>query len=1253
MPVSEEDIAALEAEVAALLGILEMLSEAGSDGSSVEALEAAIYCYADQVEQIGAAVGNAGFLGLRDVCLLFREHLIHPDFNAQGLSDDARQLLEEWPILVMGYFADPTDAQMGEPLLEHLCSPVWKIPVSAEDAGFLREMLTCGALEPDADDEADREEPAVIAKKTDDSTLEIIEAAELEAADLEVTKTSEAAFEFPVITDPAEALSAQIDTETVADTQSLFLPVLIKVAISSNAIEPSVIADETLTASAETNVDDLQEEAVVIDINNPESAEEECAVVEAVEAAEADEADEANEADEEEPAGSSGDTRQELLDIICAEIVQIAEAADEILAVASAADSAPADRAEVLSGYAEHLERLGDASGSIGLVGLQQVCAVLQNNLTELAVQDHPLTTDQRDAVQTWPDLALNYLQALNDHSACAALANYLRDDRWPQPLMTTDVEPLIDLLATAKLVTEDPDVESRPRQATTQDVSLDLPADVNAELLDGLLQELPHQAAEFSASIQRLAAGGGGLKDVDVARRIAHTLKGAGNTVGVRGIATLTHQMEDILQALAQHEALPNRALAETLLNAADCLESMSESLLGMSAPPSQAQAVLQEVLDWANRIDRYGIPADNDAPLPSPVAAQPTPVASVEAEAEADSAAPAVGSTTAPEATLRVPAHLVDELLRLVGESIILTGQVQEQVRKTVAHTRSVMGQNRLFLQLTNELEQLVDIRNVSSPLSRSIQRGDFDPLELEQYNELNTVTHRLVEAVTDTRELDRAIADNLSTLDSLLVDQSRLHRESQEAVLRTRMVPIQTIVPRLQRSVRQTCRLVDKEAELTVRGADTPVDSNVLNDMVDPLMHILRNAVDHGIESPAERQRLGKPPVGHIELRVLREGNAIVIRCQDDGAGLNLDIIRQTALERGLISADQILEDEALIRLILLPGFSTRGTATQTSGRGIGMDMVYSRLLDMKGSLHIQSKPGAGCLMEMRLPVTLIATHALLVRLQGRLYALSDRGIEQILYPGAGTIQRLGKITTYQVGEAIYELSSLETLLNLPTDQRSQHRAEPPALLVREETGAIRAVLTQEVVDSRDLVVKPLGRYVPKINGVVGATILGDGSVAPVLDLPELLRTPVLLQAASAAQSTSPTASAPRRQTALAVDDSLSARRSLAQFAQDAGLEVRTARDGLEAVEIINRKRPDIVLADLEMPRMNGLELAAHLRANQATKDLPVIMITSRSTDKHRLEAERAGVNVYVTKPFVEDELLGHIKKLLRPS
>jgi chemosensory pili system protein ChpA (sensor histidine kinase/response regulator) len=315
---------------------------------------------------------------------------------------------------------------------------------------------------------------------------------------------------------------------------------------------------------------------------------------------------------------------------------------------------------------------------------------------------------------------------------------------------------------------------------------------------------------------------------------------------------------------------------------------------------------------------------------------------------------------------------------------------------------------------------------------------------------------------------------------------------------------------------------------------------------------------------------------------------------------------------------------------------------------------MDMVYSRLLAMKGSLRIQTQPGQGCLMELRLPVTLISTHALLVRLRNRMVALSDRGIEQILYSGVGVIQQLGKVATYRMGDEVYELTSLETLLNLSPDQRAQGRATPPVLLVREETGAVRAVLAQEILDSRDLVVKNLGQYIPRLDGIVGATILGDGSVAPVLDLPELLRAPAARQAArTVARAAAPATSAPHRPFVLAVDDSLSARRSLAQFAQDAGFEVRTARDGLEAIEIIKGKRPDLVLADLEMPRMNGLELTAHLRANQTTRAVPVIMITSRSTEKHRREAEMTGVNIYLTKPFMEDELLGHIHQLLRPA
>jgi chemosensory pili system protein ChpA (sensor histidine kinase/response regulator) len=655
-----------------------------------------------------------------------------------------------------------------------------------------------------------------------------------------------------------------------------------------------------------------------------------------------------------------------------------------------------------------------------------------------------------------------------------------------------------------------------------------------------------------------------------------------------------------------------------------------------------------LQQVLDWANRIDREGLPASNDPE--SPIQHDAATAVPTNTPVEA----PALPTTTVP--MLRIPATLVDNLLRLVGESVILTGQIHEQVHKTIRHTQSVQRQNRLFQQLTAELEQLVEIQNLSSPLSRPLSASGFDPLELEQYNELNTVTHRLLEVATDARELTQNVRNNLTTLDTLLVSQRRLQRENQEAVLRTRMVPVKTVVPRLQRSVRQTCRLTDKEAELQVSGTETLMDSNVLNDLVDPLMHLLRNAVDHGIERPALRKELGKDPKGRIMLTFAREGNRIVVRCQDDGAGLDWQAIRRTAEQRGLLSSEKPLEEEELSRLILLPGFSTRIDTTQTSGRGIGMDAVYSRVQEIKGSLSIESRPGEGCQIELRLPLTLISTHALLVRLGEQRFAISDRGIKQILYPGSGQIHKLGGILTYQTEDEIYELSMLAALLQLPADATSETDGVCPLLLVQDESGATRAVLVEEVLDSRDMVVKSLGKYLPKLAGIVGATILGDGSVIPVLDLPELLRTSVPgygLPAAVERREVVQELSTRHQRCALVVDDSLSARRSLAQFIADAGFTVRTAKDGLEAIEIIDSERPDLLLVDMEMPRMNGLELTSHVRANAATRHLPVIMITSRSTDKHRREAKVAGVTVYLTKPFAEDELLEHIGQVLEQA
>ncbi|MCP5458865.1 MAG: response regulator [Gammaproteobacteria bacterium] len=1206
-----------ETEVARLLIVLESLASSHDDTPATVTPED-MTRYANQVERIGLTAGAQGQWGLQDVCLLLNMNLETLSARGEPLANvEFESLLATWPILAMDYLNAPADPETSQALVTHLQHSVWPTPLETDEARVLTSVLMSNVG--DMKQAHATAEPSPEPAQSPSSYSEILP----EQHSFTATESDQSKKQY--LSEPSDVEQADRagDSGFAEESESSGL-------ISESDDEP--VAE----------VSEASESAGFLSEGDDEPA------TEVNQAREVEETEAIEDEDETDTAESVG-VNPELLEILAAEIAQMEESVAEMLATISSEQSDVETRRETLSTFAEEIERLADASEAVGLAGMNQVCAHVQANILELAAQERPLTDDEQAVIAGWPTAVSAYLGGITDLAACQSLTQYLQDGRWPNPWPAEESVTLTEQLAAPVPVAEEMMGEARQEIAAPEDVSLALPEDVNPELLDSLLQELPGQTAELSAAVQRLAQGDGGLDDVDVAQRIAHTVKGAGNTVGVRGIATLTHHMEDILLAFSKHKTLPTRALSETLLNATDCLETMSEALLGMSAPPTQALNVLQEILDWANRIDREGIPAEDDqAPTPRKPVAVPVPTTAGEEE----TASTAAEHAAAP--MLRVPATLVDDLLRLVGESIILTGQIQERVRKTMGHARSVQEQNLAFQQLTAELEQLVDVRGITSPLTKITRpgKGNFDPLELEQYNELNTVTHRLLEVANDSQELSLGVEGDLTALDTLLVDQGRLHRESQEAVLRTRMVPVKTIVPRLQRSVRQTCRLTDKEAELLVKGSDTLIDSNVLNDMTDPLMHILRNAVDHGIESPDIRQAQNKNPVGRIHLSFFREGNAIVVRCQDDGAGLSLPAIRQAAEQKGLINPGKVLSDEELSRLILAPGFSTRSEVTQTSGRGIGMDMVYSRIQQIKGSLNIASKAGQGCTIELRLPVTLISTHALLVRIRNQLYAISDRGIGQILYSGIGKFQKLGTTTTYHIDNDIYELSSLEELLKLPPDRRIEDRSVRPLLLVHEESGAVRAVLVEELVDSRDLVVKSMGPYIPKMRGIVGATILGDGSVAPVLDLPDLLRAPISSQQAMPTpqgtqyeQQTEIT-----RRSALIVDDSLSARRALAQFIEDAGFEVRTSKDGMEAAAIINSKAPDILLVDLEMPRMNGLELTTHVRSQEATRNLPIIMITSRSTAKHIQEAEAAGVNYYMTKPFAEDDLLGRINQLL---
>ena len=894
------------------------------------------------------------------------------------------------------------------------------------------------------------------------------------------------------------------------------------------------------------------------------------------------------------------------------------------------------------------LERLGAAAETAGYRALTPICARLNANIRILIGNIGEFSSGRLNLLIEGLDLIRNYLFDPGSIIAGQQLVFLLNDEGWPLPLALTDASDIL-----ARIRENDPaDIErneEQPRKATAsaEDVSLDLPDDVNRELLEILLQELPLQTQQFSEAVQHLHDGGC-AEDVLVAQRIAHTLKGSANTVGINGVAFLTHQLEDILTACSKQGRLPQGQLAYVLLSAADCLEGMSEALMGLGEPPSDARSVLQEVLDWANQIDREGVP-ESDAVKEQ---IEEFVADGVSRSEDRPAAAPAQ-STMA-----RISAELLESLFRLSGETIILNTQALESMRRVRIQLDSMQNQFSLLQQLGNELERLIDLRDLSG-LGLGASGAGFDQLEMDQYNELHTVSRRMAESAIDAREFSLDAVKELNNMNEVLDFQQRMVIDAQEIIMQTKLVPISTITARIERTLRQTCRLTGKKCNLEISGESILIDGDTLGSLVNPLMHILRNAIDHGIESEDERLALGKSAEGLINLEFDREGNNIILRCRDDGRGLDYPAIRKAAVTKGYIHPGQDISEEELKRFILRSNFSSRTVITQTSGRGVGMDVVHSQIRDMGGTLTLHSLTGRGLKVEIRVPLPLSMTYALITNVGHYRVAIANKGISQIVFSEDGVISHRDGVTGFQLEDGVlsdegesggfYPMVRLSDLLHVH-DKRQHAHAYGSILLVRNEDRTF-AVLMDRIVDSLNVVIKGMGEYIGKIPGYIGATILGDGAVIPVLDIPELLRAPTEFSAGenvvAIGESENPDANLP---IVLVVDDSLSQRRALEQLLTDAGFAVRAARDGIEAVEMLAKFKPDFVLTDLEMPRMNGIELVAHIRNQERLMKVPIIMITSRTTQKHRDMAEEAGVDFYFIKPVRDIELVVKINDLL---
>ena len=909
---------------------------------------------------------------------------------------------------------------------------------------------------------------------------------------------------------------------------------------------------------------------------------------------------------------------------------------------------------EALENYANQLERIGQTAEMIGMPGLNAWCNSLNGVLPSVIFMEGDARVQACQHLAAWPKLVDQYLQAPADFDSSMALAEYLASPTLAQPFDENSSIALVEALTTPPVVPQELMAQlvkaDAPVSVSIGDVSLAVPDNADRDVFNAFIDEAPHNVEEFSALTSRIAAGQADVNDLRSAKRIAHSFKGSANIVGIRGIATLGHHTEDVLEYFEKNPVKPPRALGRSLVEASDCLAQMVGYLRGDESAPENAFEVLSEIVAWANKVKSGEIA--NMADDASIEVLQP---ASEEARPEVP-AAPAAENEA--QATLRVPVKTVDEIFRLVGEMTTKIVQLESQVANVNARTNALLAHNLVVQQRVVEIEKLVMLRGMS--LTPADMAGDesFDPLELDRYNELHGATRSLVEVTTDAREMTDNLEAGVTRLRIEVAQHSNINKELQYQVIATRLAPVNVLAARLLRNVRQTCQQTGKQAELVITGGEIQVDGDVLNKLADPLLHLLRNAVDHGIELPEDRAVAQKPAVGIINLNFSRQGSGIVVTIRDDGKGLDYERIRAKAIERELIRPDQQLTQLELARLVLLPGFSTRDQVSEISGRGVGLDVVATRLANIKGTVELSSEPGHGCEIVLRFQASLVTQHTLLVEAGKQIFAIPIHYIREAFPGGFGQVKKTQAIDGlnrpdeviwhFIIRDESFPIRDLTPLTGYPSSPPSEELfSAMPKVLIRTMDGTM-AMLVDRLIDSRSVMVKSMGKYLPRVHGISGVTIMGDGSLVPLLNLPELLAAPIAVTAAAADLAAAARLQARR---ILVVDDSLSVRKGLMQLLQDAAYEVKGAGDGMDAIRVLESFDPHLICTDMEMPNMNGLELAQHLRMEETTRHLPIIMITSRSTEKHREQAMRAGVDIYLTKPYTDADLLKHVHNALQ--
>ena len=767
--------------------------------------------------------------------------------------------------------------------------------------------------------------------------------------------------------------------------------------------------------------------------------------------------------------------------------------------------------------------------------------------------------------------------------------------------------------------------------------------------------------------------------------QRALHTLKGGARMSGIMAMGTVAHDMESRVEEIAETRGpLPAESLS-ALHSHLEQLQQMQDRLVrgGTAALPRETPAA--EVAARAApepKVEHYSEPAPKPA-VPTGNALRTVPAPPAGPGAAQPPAAPGAPAPKSPwdaslfwrpdtsrdglgarqRETARVAVEQLDKMLNDAGEISIYRARLEQHnnaLQFQLDEMQSTLTRVRDHLRAMDiETETQIAARGFNQQIDQDNKRAEFDPLEMDRYSRMQELSRTLAESVGDLAALRTTMDDQLSEADTLLLQQGRVNTEIQQGLMATLMVPFSRQVQRLQRVVRQTAADTGKKADVKFEGIEAELDRNVLERMVAPLEHLLRNSVVHGIETPEKRNAAGKLEQGLITVTLRREGTQLAIEVKDDGQGLNYAAIRKTAVERGLMAPNADIRDQEVAMFIFEAGFSTAREVTQAAGRGIGMDVVASEVKQLGGTLELSSEKGKGARFLIRLPLTLALSQVLLVGVGVETYAIPLPSIESIARVSRDKFadyQREGG-PAFTYGGQDYKVYALGDLLEAPSYMAPEDVKTLPAVLVRLGeglTGAERrvALVVDTLFGNREIVSKAVGPQVSAVQGVSGGTILPDGRVVLILDAPALVanraRRAAVTEVAAADVIAAPLAD--ERQTVMVVDDSITIRRVTERLLERAGYRVVLAKDGLDAMTQLQTESPGTMLLDIEMPRADGFEVATFVRNNERLRNLPIIMITSRSGEKHRERARQIGVNRYLIKPYQEEQLLTEVRDML---